>query len=136
METNMLIIIDTCHSGNITTFHYVYDPVYKNMRLTHDPPNYSYPFPLCICLSATRDSSVAPSTYNGSTFTRWIYSIFKKNDNSITIEDMYNKIYENLPILLHDSYPTITSTRDDASIYLPLLKDKTIYECKKCQIIL
>ena len=120
-HTKMLMIIDTCHSGTMTEFHYIYNGETKKMDLTRKPPNSMYSFPLCICLSAAGDDQDAPSTSNGSTFTRYISFLFDKFQGSISIEELYSLMYQQLPKLLQKCRPTITSTSGDATQLLPLL---------------
>lgn len=120
ITTHMLTLIDTCHSGTMTDFHYIYNPLGQRMELTRKPPA-DHAFPLCICLSAACDQEEAPSTTTGSTFTRYIQSLFMGLRGTVTVREIYEMIYAHLPKLLERCRPTITATIDDPDCFLPLL---------------
>lgn len=119
--TQMLTIIDTCHAGTMTDFHFIYNPRRGTMELTRKPPNSRFAFPLCICLAAACDTEEAPSTSNGSAFTRHLFGIFNQLRGTVSIREIHDMIYENLPKLLEKCGPTITATFDDPEFFLPLL---------------
>lgn len=116
----MLFMVDSCHSGTIADFHYIYNAEKNKMMLTRNPPIGRASFPLCVCLSAACDEKEAPSTSNGSPFTRHLYQILNES-SSVSIKELYRKIYKNLPELLSKCSPTITATVSDADLLVPLL---------------
>lgn len=120
-ETNMFMIIDSCNSGKMAKFHYIFNPATKNMELTHKIPTCINTFPLCVCVSATEDKSSATSTTQGSAFTRYLYKILKENNKPITIHDFYELIYSKMPIFIKKCNPTITSTSSNSQHYIPLI---------------
>ncbi len=119
--THMLALFDTCHSGTMTDFHYIYRDGY--MELTRKPPTACKreAFPLCICLAAANDEQEAPSTSAGSPFTRHLYNIFNQLQGTVSIKEINDLIYDRLPPLLRKCRPTITATIDTANCLLPLL---------------
>lgn len=117
VKTNLLCIIDTCHSASITDFHFVYDPGNNRMIQTNKMP-IKYPFPVCICISASEDSSEAPSTSNGSPFTRSIFNIFSTINHSASIKLFHEILYDSIPKISLKCKPTITATT--SSIYQPI----------------
>lgn len=134
-DTQMLMIIDTCHSGKMANFHYVYDPKENIMEVTHTLPNSIATFPLCICLSATEEHDTTLSTTKGSPFTRYIYNIFQNIVKPITIPELYKIIYEKMPDYIKFSKPSITSTSSHVDKYIPLLENynkNPICKCKYC----
>lgn len=120
-DTGMLVMIDACHSGTMTDFHYKYDPKEAIMRLTREPPKTRYTFPTCICISASQDDQLAPSTSSGSTFTRYMCHLFNHLKGTLSIKAIHDLIYSQLPTLLVNSRPTITATTDNHNQLLPLL---------------
>ncbi len=134
-DTNMLMIIDTCNSGKMANFHYVYNPEFNNMEITHALPTSINSFPLCICISATEENIQTYSTFKGSPFTRYIYNLLKEIDKSLTIPEMYNLIYNNIPENIKIAKPNITSTSSYLGNYIPLLQSYTFKNkccCKLC----
>ena len=134
-DNHMLMIIDTCNSGEIPKFQYVYDN--KNQKMKYLDNSTRDIFPRCVCLSATQTNSVVPSSLIGSPFTNYITKILHDNNGSITIEEMHNLIYKNLPSMLVLSQPTITSTSSSEKTILPLSvpNKHLVYigcQCKLC----
>lgn len=120
-DSHMLVIVDSCHSGTVTDFHYVYDPHMRGFKPTMKFDYLNRRYPTCICLAAAQDQEDAPSTPNGSIFTRYLVSVFNELKHSINIADFYDLLYEHLPKILGKCKPTITSTIDDVNIHLPFL---------------
>ncbi|CAH6418910.1 Hypothetical protein POVN_LOCUS634 [uncultured virus] len=118
---HMLVVIDTCHSGKMTDFHWKYNPHRQCMELTRKPPSSRVSFPLCICLAAANDEEDAPSTSNGSTFTRHLHFIFNRLRGTVSIMEIHALIYSQIPKLLAKCKPTITATTDNEENLLPLL---------------
>lgn len=118
-RAKLLVMIDSCHSGTMTDFQYMY----KNgtMIETSRLPSPRRTYPMCICLSAANDDQEAPSTSAGSPFTRHMYNIFNSLRGTVSIHEIYNLMYRSLPGLLRKCGPTITATTSSASTLLPLL---------------
>jgi hypothetical protein len=116
LDTEMLVLIDTCHSSTITNFPYIYDG--KTMIKRTDIKN---KYPICISIGASQDISNAPSTIRGSPFTESICTIFKNLKYSVSIKTFYNILYSTIPQILEESKPTITSTIDDPNQQIPFL---------------
>jgi hypothetical protein len=119
-DTNMLVVFDTCHSGKMADFHYIYDPHTKQMGNTNNfPTGYSYPY--CVSLAASEDSSTAPSTSKGSPFTHCISKIFNTVEHGLTIDQFHDRIYEKIPRMLKECKPTICSTSQNHNKVVPFL---------------
>jgi hypothetical protein len=133
-DTQMFMIIDTCHSGKMVNFHYVYDADQKSMIVTHELPNSINTFPLCICLSATEENDTTLSTNKGSPFTRYIYNLFQNVNKPINISELYNLIYEKIPEHIKISKPCISSTFSNSNKYISIFeKYDYISECDLCK---
>lgn len=118
--THMLVIFDTCHSGTMAKFHYFYDSASQQMKPTdHLPCGHRYPY--CVSLSASEDCSDAPSTSNGSLFTRCVYNIFASVHEEMTIQAFHEMIYATMHKFLHKCKPTICSTYCDHQCGVPFL---------------
>lgn len=120
VHTNMLVIFDTCHSGSMADFHYVYDPKRKGMVQTLNLPS-GYQYPFCVSLSASEDTSDAPSTSRGSPFTHCLREIFSRAKCGLTIEEFHTHIYRTIPRMLRESKPTICSTINNHNQMMPFL---------------
>lgn len=127
ITTNMLVLFDTCHSGSMADFHYVYDPIDCEMKPTANLPcGYEYPF--CVSLAASEDSSDAPSTSNGSPFTRCVFNIFKEAKCGLSIRQFHEMIYKTMPRLLQSCKPTICATVCNHDSVIPFLT--RLYPCE------
>lgn len=131
-DNNMLMIIDTCNSGDMPKFHYVYDSKIKSMKQIGNP--ISDIFPKCICLSATQSNNPVTSSLIGSPFTNYLKRIFHENKKTLTIEEIHDLIYKHLPPMLILAKPTITSTANSEKTLLPLMSNNhhnfKIIECR------
>jgi hypothetical protein len=116
-STKMLVVFDTCHSGSMADFHYIYDPYDCKMMITSNPP-IGFIYPHCVSLSAAEDEHDAPSTSNGSPFTRHLHRIFSEG-NSLTIQQFHERMYKDLPVSLRTCKPTICSTYCDLKQIIP-----------------
>lgn len=120
IKTKMLTIIDCCHSQSMTDFHFVYDPQIRKMIPTNKMP-IKYPSPFCVSIAASENASDAPSTSNGSPFTRTIFNIFNNSTTSETIKTFHTLLYDEIPRILLKCKPTITATTDNSNSIIPFL---------------
>jgi hypothetical protein len=118
--TNMLVVFDTCHSGSMADFHYVYDPVSANMLPTFNLPS-GFTYPYCVSLSASEDTSDAPSTSRGSPFTCILSDIFNESRCGMSIKEFHQMIYRVIPKMLRICKPTICSTINNQNQIMPFL---------------
>jgi len=118
-DNHMLMIIDTCNSGEIPKFQYLYEAKHGKMKYLDN--SFTDIFPRCVCLSATQSNNVVSSSLIGSPFTNYIKNIFHENKKPLTIEEIHQIIYKNLPPMLILSKPTITSTSSSEKTLLPLM---------------
>ena len=118
-DTSMLVIFDTCHSGTMASFNYIYDVSSNKMidSKKHQLENQPY----CVSISASQDSSNAISTINGSLFTESLFAILNKVDRKINIQELNHLIYENIPNAVKLCKPTICSTVNDVERTIPFL---------------
>jgi hypothetical protein len=118
ITTSMLVVFDTCHSGTMSDFHYVYRPEQRMMCASNSLPG-GIRYPYCVSIAATEDSRDAPSTSNGSPFTRHLYAVMQEILQPITIRDFHTLLHRQLPRLLASCSPTICATVCDATRTLP-----------------
>ena len=111
-STKMFIIIDTCHSAQMTSFPYRY--INGKMKFI---PEYNIDIfedlPLCICLSACFEKEKTISNSNGSIFTLNIYNTLIKYKGKLSIGQL-NYL---LPKYI------LSSTVNDIDISIPFFSD-------------
>jgi hypothetical protein len=129
-DNNMLMIVDTCNSGDMPKFEYIYDP--KQMKMVSIGNSSPYIFPKCICLSATQFDNTVSSSLQGSPFTKHIHNILTENKHPLTIEEIHNSIYKKLPPILISAKPVISSTSNSEKTILPLMTSSSSYKCNNC----
>ena len=127
INTEMLVMIDSCHSGGMTNFHHFYDPNIKDMKQTKHFNTY-FQHPYCVSIAAAQDISEAPSTSLGSPFTQTLYDIFKNYSCGLTIKQIHERIYKLAPRMLLKCKPTITSTFSNPNDIVPFMSD--LLPCK------
>ena len=125
-NTHMICIMDTCHSGTMTDFHFIYDSTSHTFKRTSKMPS-QQPFPICVCISASEDTSEAISSGNGSPFTRAVCDIFNRTRYAMTIKQFYKTLYQTISNEVALKKPTITATIDDPNHIMPFLTD--LEEC-------
>lgn len=122
LETQMLCVIDTCNSGTLTDFHYVYDSNSGNMKPTFRLP-LDLKYPYCVSLAASENKSISISTTQGSPFTQHIAEIYATAKCSMSIREFYDVLYASIPKMIEMCKPTISSTSSDADRIMPFMSD-------------
>ena len=111
-STKMLIIIDTCHSGAMTSFPYRYRDEKMIFIPNHNIDLFD-DLPFCICLSACFENEKTISNNNGSVFTSSLYKILLKYKEQMTIGQLYF-------ILSKSKYiPILSSTVNNLDMTIP-----------------
>ena len=120
-STKMLILIDTCHSENMTQFPFFYNYRTSEMELSQasDFNSEDNSLPYCVTIAACQENKKTKSSIVGSEVTRLIYSIFSNNRNTeITIGKLND--YLGISPYFSSSYPIISSTSPNPKSKIPL----------------
>jgi hypothetical protein len=126
INNKLLCIIDSCYSGNMTHFPYIYDNMEKKMK-TCDYYNEEIhqDLPYCVCISSCESNKTSNFNSSGSSLTKILYNKLIKYNGVLDITLVYYLIYscnDNLFLSFLKgkcSKPIITSTSYNSSKNIP-----------------
>jgi hypothetical protein len=140
--SNVLFIVDACHSAHMTHFPYVYDHEQEQM-IQNDLINpYKinvHDVPYCVCVSSCRIDSVTKSSSDGSQLTQILGNQIKNINNNLTISQLYHS-FTNSSNSLFQSFlkketltPVITSTCKNSNLYVPFFKNISTLQIERVE---
>ncbi len=121
--SNVLIIADTCHSGNITHFPFIFkeDSFYQTTFIDTYVKHVDIPY--CVCISACTFDKKTKSSSNGSQLTKLLFNYFRKIKSSLNFNQFNYHLFNNIS---DDLSPVISSTVNNEDKYLPFFGSKCI----------
>lgn len=132
-STKMLILIDTCHSANMTAFPYRYDEKKQKMvSFMNSNIDIYEDLPFCVTIAACSEDQKTKSTYEGSILTKMIYSRLNECHDTLTIGQLYYYLFEySLPsfwclpsLTIFSVFPIISSTSNNSDEMIPFFSNK------------
>ena len=123
-ETSMLMVIDSCHSGTMADLPYIYTTGDKAKSIKPHMAKVEAEIkdgPYIVCIGATNDTQVAPSTEDGSPFTSNFATRVNQCREPVTIHKFQQILEYDLPSVLLGCSPTITSTSHHVSAVVPFV---------------
>ena len=125
--SKVLIIADTCHSGHMTHFPFIFSDTSQALERTDFINSYvrHIDMPFCVCISSCKFDKVTKSPHKGSQLTRIIHSQFRKCKTPLNFMQFYYHMV-NLPesvfrefIVKETWTPVISSTQNETTTLLP-----------------
>lgn len=130
----VLIIVDTCYSGKMMHFPFIYSPseqILTKSNLFGCFVNH-IDMPYCVCISSCDADKSTKSPFDGSHLTQIICSHFTNFDESLNIMQFYyhimnttNSKFRNF-IIKETISPVISSTNNSVELLLPFFGCETI----------
>lgn len=117
-SSRLLIIIDACHSAQMTSFPYLLKGyTFEKIKKYED-------LPFCLCLSACHENKKTITTKNGSISTSHIKHTLSNCNDKLTIGQLYHLLKETSPKYYY-TLPIITCTNNDIYDMVPFLSSYT-----------
>lgn len=128
--SKVLFVIDTCHSGYMTHFPFIYNKdknqlnqsSYYNIYVNH------VDMPYCVCISSCEANKTTKTTYSGSLLTQAIYRNLLKLDTNCNIGQLYYHLLKNLNIFFSTINPVISTTDINTEKIIPFFSKNEIDE--------
>jgi len=133
--SQVLFIIDTCYSGYMTHFPYIYNCSDKKLISTSIHNSYveHSDMPFCICLSSCNYNEITKSSPTGSFLTKVFFSTLNDINEPINLQHLYYYLIKNDNSCFGNNklFPVITSTSNDFNLDIPFFSNYIITKPKK-----